>query len=197
MIEEARAAVATAVNTGLTILYWRIGKRINEEILKGKRADYGQKILATLSQELVSEHGQGFSYSALTRMVRFAESFPGEETVATLSQRLSWSHFRELLPLDKPLQREFYAEMCRVERWSVRPFPEYKESGVPWSGESAEHCEILPLGWRLSDKTGYEISFTRYFYKPKPLRTLEEIRTELLAVKREGEGLLTEILGWE
>jgi predicted nuclease of restriction endonuclease-like (RecB) superfamily len=120
MIEEARASVAVAVNAGLTILYWRIGRRISQEILKGERAEYGKGILATLSQQLVGEYGDGFSYSALTRMVRFAEAFPGEKIVATLSQKLSWSHFRELLPLEKPLQRDFYAEMCRIERWSVR-----------------------------------------------------------------------------
>ena len=53
-------------------------------------------------------------------MVKFADVFPGGEIVATLSQQLSWSHFRQLLPLEQPLQRDFYAEMCRVERWSVR-----------------------------------------------------------------------------
>ncbi len=120
MIEETRAAVAATVNAGLTILYWRIGKRINEEILGHDRAEYGKEILATLSQELTRDYGRGFSYSTLTRMVRFAEAFPEEPIIATLSQTLSWSHFRELLPLDKPLQRDFYTEMCRVERWSVR-----------------------------------------------------------------------------
>jgi predicted nuclease of restriction endonuclease-like (RecB) superfamily len=53
-------------------------------------------------------------------MVGFFEAFPEESIVATLSQQLSWSHFRELLPLKQPLQREYYAEMCRIERWSVR-----------------------------------------------------------------------------
>lgn len=51
MIEEARAAVAATVNAGLTMLYWHIGVRINEEILKGKRADYGEKIVSTLSRQ--------------------------------------------------------------------------------------------------------------------------------------------------
>ena len=120
MIEETRASVAAAVNTGLTMLYWRIGKRIHQEILIGGRADYGKQILATLSQELSQSYGSGFSYSTLTRMVKFYESFQDEKIVATLSQQLSWSHFRELLPLEKPLERDFYAEMCRVERWSVR-----------------------------------------------------------------------------
>jgi len=88
--------------------------------LKEKRADYGKEIVATLSQELTKEYGNGFSYSALTRMVRFAEIFPDTQIVATLSRQLSWSHFKEILPLKKPFQRDFYAEMCRVERWSVR-----------------------------------------------------------------------------
>jgi len=120
MIEKTRTLVASAVNAGLTKLYWEIGKRIHREILKGDRADYGKQILATLSQELSQSYGSGFSYSTLTRMVKFYESFQNEKIVATLSQQLSWSHFRELLPLEKPLQRDFYAEMCRVEGWSVR-----------------------------------------------------------------------------
>ena len=86
----------------------------------GERAEYGKEILATLSQQLMQEYGNGFSYSALTRMARFFEAFPDRKIVATLSQTLSWSHFRELLPLEKHLQRDFYAEICRVERWSVR-----------------------------------------------------------------------------
>lgn len=102
------------------MLYWRIGRRINDEVLQGERAEYGKQIVATLSQQLTEEYGSGFSYSALTRMMKFAEVFPDPEIVATLSQQLSWSHFRELLPLEQPLQRDFYAEMCRVERWSVR-----------------------------------------------------------------------------
>lgn len=120
MIEDARAAVAAAANAGLTMLYWRIGRRIGREVLKGERAEHGKEILATLSQQLVADYGRGFSYSALTRMAKFAEVFPEIEIVSTLSRQLSWSHFCELLPLEQPLQRDFHAEMCRVERWGVR-----------------------------------------------------------------------------
>jgi predicted nuclease of restriction endonuclease-like (RecB) superfamily len=120
LIEKSRDKVAIAVNTEITLLYWQIGRRIHAEILKGDRADYGKEILATLSQQLTQEFGAGFSYSALTRMVKFNQIFTDQAIVAALSQVLSWSHFRELLPLEKELQREFYAEMCRVERWSVR-----------------------------------------------------------------------------
>ncbi|MEA1992421.1 MAG: DUF1016 N-terminal domain-containing protein [Thermodesulfobacteriota bacterium] len=120
LIETARHNVAVTVNTGLTILYWQIGNRTRQDILKEKRAEYGKEIVATLSQELTKEYGNGFSYSALTRMVRFVEVFPKKEIVSTLSQQLRWSHFVEIIPLKDDLQRDFYTEMCRVERWSVQ-----------------------------------------------------------------------------
>lgn len=120
LIEDARRQVARAANGALTLTYWRIGKRLLAENLTDGRAEYGQQILATLSQELGREFGKGFNYSSLTRMVRFAEQFPDERILATLLQELTWSHFLLLLPLKDQLGREFYAEICRVERWSVR-----------------------------------------------------------------------------
>lgn len=84
LIEETRAAVAATVNAGLTMLYWRIGSRINQEVLKGKRGDYGKQILATLSQELTREYGGSFAEKNLRRMVQFAEVFPDERIVVSL-----------------------------------------------------------------------------------------------------------------
>jgi predicted nuclease of restriction endonuclease-like (RecB) superfamily len=120
LIEEARHQTAIAVNMALTLLYWRIGRRIHLEVLGSERAAYGERIVATLSRQLVADYGRGYTEKNLRRMIQFAEAFPDEEIVATLWRQLSWSHFRELLPLDKPFQREFYAEMCRIEGWSVR-----------------------------------------------------------------------------
>src|SRR5580658_715961 len=120
LIEEARRQTAVAVNIGLTLLYWRIGRRIHREVLGSERAAYGEQIVATLSRQLVVEYGRGYSDKNLRRMVQFAEAFPEEEIVVTLSRQLSWSHFSALLPLSQPFQREFYAEMCRIEGWSVR-----------------------------------------------------------------------------
>ncbi|RJQ14646.1 MAG: DUF1016 domain-containing protein [Nitrospiraceae bacterium] len=163
MIEESRFSVAVSVNAALTILYWRIGKRINTEILKGERADYGKEILATLSQQLTQEYGNGFSYSALTRMVKFADAFPETQIVATLSQTLSWSHFRELLPLDKPLQRDFYAEMCRVEGWSVRTLRQkidsmlYERTALSKKPEELAKAELKEL--RTEDKLVPDLVF--------------------------------------
>jgi len=112
--------VAAAVNAGLTLLYWQIGKLIGEEVLKGERAEYGKQIVRALSAQLVAEYGRGFSEKNLRRMVQFAEFFPDKNIVVTLLRQLSWSHFLSLITLREPLQREFYAEMCRIEGWSVR-----------------------------------------------------------------------------
>ncbi|MBL7195999.1 MAG: DUF1016 family protein [Desulfobacterales bacterium] len=120
LIETARHNVAVTVNASLTILYWQIGNRIRQDILKEKRAEYGEEILPTLSAKLVPEFGNGFGIRNLSRMIRFAEVFPEEKIVSTLLRQLSWSHFVEIIPLKDDLQRNFYAEMCRLERWSVR-----------------------------------------------------------------------------
>lgn len=120
MIAQTREGVARTVNAGMTLLYWRVGKRIQTEVLNNERAEYGKEIVQSLSAQLTADFGKGFSYTALTRMVKFAENFSESAIVATLSQQLSWSHFKEIIPLKDDLQRNFYAEMCRVERWSVR-----------------------------------------------------------------------------
>jgi hypothetical protein len=120
MILAARQTFARGANAALVALYWRLGQRIQIDILQNKRADYGQQIVVTLSRQLTVEFGTGFHEKNLRRMVQFAEEFSEERVVATLSQQLGWSHFISLLPLKKHLQRDFYAEMCRIEKWSVR-----------------------------------------------------------------------------
>lgn len=120
MILTARAQVARAVDGRLAQLYWVIGRRIRQDILREKRADYGQQIVATLSQQLSREFGSGWSRFNLARMLQFAGQFVDHKIVATLSQQLGWSHFKEIIPIEDPLARDFYAELCRVEQWSVR-----------------------------------------------------------------------------
>jgi predicted nuclease of restriction endonuclease-like (RecB) superfamily len=120
LIEQTRDATAQAVNSALVLLYWSIGDRIRRDIMKEKRADYGEQIVPTLSAQLAPEYGQGFGTRNLFRMIQLAEQFPDRQIVSALSAQLGWSHFVELLPIADPLKREFYAEMCRVERWSVR-----------------------------------------------------------------------------
>jgi len=81
IIRDARGRIATAVNLELTLLYWRLGSRIRYEVLRTERAPYDEQILVTLSRELVSEFGRGYSEKNLRRMVQFAEAFPEEEIV--------------------------------------------------------------------------------------------------------------------
>ncbi len=120
LINTAHQQVAQAVNSSLVILYWNIGKRIKTEILKEKRAEYGEEILPTLSAELVPLYGEGFSPRNISRMIKFAEFFNDEKIVTTLSAKLGWSHFVELLQVKNELGRQFYAEICHIEQWSVR-----------------------------------------------------------------------------
>jgi predicted nuclease of restriction endonuclease-like (RecB) superfamily len=120
LILGTREGVAYAVNSSLTMLYWQVGRRIHQDILNAKRADYGEQIVATLARQLEAEFGRGYAEKNLRRMVQFAERFPDRKIVAALLRQLSWTHFVVLLPLKDQLKRDFYAEMCRIERWSTR-----------------------------------------------------------------------------
>ena len=128
LIESARQRAAVAVNAELTLLYWRVGERIHREILGGQRAGYGDEVLTGLGKLLSAEYGRGFSVKSLRHMVRFAEAYPDEAIVSTLSRQLSWSHFLELIYLKDPLQRDFYSQMCSQEGWSVRRLRDRKDT---------------------------------------------------------------------
>ncbi len=120
LIEETRGRVAQVVNSALVLLYWKIGQRIRQDVIQSERAEYGKTVIATLSAQLTTEYGAGYTRQNLFHMLRFIEAFPDFEIVSTLCRQLSWSHFREIIYLKDSLKRDFYAEMCRIERWSVR-----------------------------------------------------------------------------
>jgi len=120
LIEESKSHIAQTVNSTLTLLYWRIGKRIHEEVLGNKRADYGKQVISSLASHLVLEYGNGFSEKSIRRMIQFAEVFPDEQIVVSAIRQLSWTHFIALIPLKDPLQREFYLELCKIEGWNVK-----------------------------------------------------------------------------
>lgn len=120
MIDETRQAVSTKVNVALTMLYWNVGRRIREDVLQEKRAEYGREILPTLSAKLTIEYGRGWNERNLAYMVKFAEIFLDETILHALCAKLSWSHFRLLISMDDPLKRTFYAEICSIEGWSTR-----------------------------------------------------------------------------
>ncbi len=92
LISEAKTQLVTQVNQTLALTYWHIGKRISTEVLVSNRAEYGDKTLKRLAQQLTIEFGKSFGYRNLLRMKLFYDYFPEQEKVTTLSSQLSWSH---------------------------------------------------------------------------------------------------------
>jgi predicted nuclease of restriction endonuclease-like (RecB) superfamily len=128
LIDNSRINVAIAVNAEMTLLYWNVGKKITMEILKNKRAEYGKQIVQTLSAQLTLDYGRGWSEKQLRHCLRFAETFPDYEIVYALRRELSWTHIRSLIFIDDALKRDFYIEMCKIERWSSRVLQERIQS---------------------------------------------------------------------
>ncbi len=118
LLAGGRQKALVSVNTILVKTYWNIGKYIVEFEQKGDtKAEYGKELLTKLSKDLTLEYGKGFSRSNLTYMRKFYIAFPKSET---LSHKLSWSHYFEILKADDPLEINFYLKQCEKENWSVR-----------------------------------------------------------------------------
>lgn len=120
LIEQAQKQVQLRVNSAMVVLYWYIGKSIQDDILKSDRAEYGKSIIKGVSESLTIKFGRGYSRSNISRMVEFYNKFPTIVIGATLSHQLSWSHFVELIKIKNDVQREFYFTMTTNEHWSVR-----------------------------------------------------------------------------
>lgn len=118
VIQTARQQALRAVDVVQVRTCWSVGRHIVEFEQGGaSRAAYGKRQLADLAESLTAEFGKGFDASNLRYMRLFYQAFPNCDA---LRHELSWTHFIELLPIKDPLAREFYAEMCRIERWDVR-----------------------------------------------------------------------------
>jgi predicted nuclease of restriction endonuclease-like (RecB) superfamily len=124
LIAESRQQLVVAVNSAMSMLYWSIGKRINDEVLQNQRAEYGKEIVVSVARQLEVEYGKGWGEKQLRQCMKLAETFPEKEIVYTLCRQLSWSHIRLVMFMDEALKRQFYIEMCTLEKWSVRTFQE-------------------------------------------------------------------------
>jgi predicted nuclease of restriction endonuclease-like (RecB) superfamily len=120
LIEQSQQQVVAQSNSTLTLLFWNIGRRINNEILKNKRADYGKQVVPKVSAQLQNKYGRNFELGNLRRMIQFTEQFSDLQIVATLSRQLSWSHFRELIPLKSIEAKMFYAELSATQALGIR-----------------------------------------------------------------------------
>ena len=128
LVEDGRTHIAQTVNTTLTLTYWNIGKAINEHLLHNKRAAYGEEVIQNLSNQLTHEYGRGWGVKHLQHCLRIAETFPESEIFYAVSRQLSWTHLRTIMYLDSDLKRDFYLEMCRLEKWSTRLLQEKIDS---------------------------------------------------------------------
>ena len=123
LIEQSKLQIAVVVNSTMTMLYWQIGKRIVTELQHQKRSDsYGKEVVSNLCKILSGEYGNTFAEKNIRRMMQFFNTFPEEKIVVSLIRKLSWTHILAVIPIDDPLKRDFYIEMCYLEKWSVRTF---------------------------------------------------------------------------
>ena len=106
LIEQGKQQIAISVNTTMSMLYWQIGKMINDDVLQNQRAEYGKQIVSTLSRHLTQEYGNGWGEKHLRQCMQFAQAFPDEQIVYTLCRELNWSHLRLVMFMDDPLKVE-------------------------------------------------------------------------------------------
>jgi len=126
--DGAREEAFNAVNTSLLMANWKTGEYIVEFEQKGEaRAKYGDALLVNLSKDLTRLRGRGFSRSVLTYMRKFYLAFP---KCATVSHKLTWSHYLELLKCDEPLEMQFYFNEAIKEGWRVRDLRRQMKSAL-------------------------------------------------------------------
>ena len=128
LIQSARKQVATQVNTALLVTYWNVGRIIVDDEQKSEfRAEYGKQVLKELSKRLTNDFGKGFSVSNLQYMKRFYLKYQKQQTV---SVKLSWSHYCELLAISDDDKRSFYEQECINAHWSFRELKRQIESSL-------------------------------------------------------------------
>lgn len=126
--DRAKNNVVIAVNVEMLNAYWEIGRYIVEYEQKGEiKAVYGTELLLQMSKDLILRFGKGFSRSNLSYMRQFYVKYPKRETV---SHKLTWSHYFELLKIDDDLARNFYQNQAITDNWTVRELKRQKQSGL-------------------------------------------------------------------
>ena len=128
VFNKAKSKIISAINVEMLDTYWKIGKNIVEFEQKGElKAEYGKKLLINLSKDLSIKYGKGFSRSNLQYMRLFYLHYPIRQTV---SGKLSWSHYVELLSINDDLERKFYQKQAEIENWTVRELKRQMKTGL-------------------------------------------------------------------
>ena len=118
IIANAQARAIRSVDTERVLMYWQIGKVIFEEEQQGKeRAEYGEFLIKSLSEQLEPQFGTGFSYRQLNRYRQFYRQFP---IVSALRTQFSWTHYKTLLSIDNQDKKDFYIAETEKNNWTAR-----------------------------------------------------------------------------
>lgn len=190
LIEQSRQEIAISVNASMSMLYWQIGKRINQEIQYQDRAEtYGKQVVANLCRQLETDYGTSFSEKNLRRMMQFAETFPDEKIVVSLIRQLSWTHLLAIIPIEDPLKRAFYIEMCKLEKWSVRTFREriqsmlYERTAISKKPElTIQHdLELLKNEQKLTPDLVFRDPYFLDFLGMSDLYSEKDLETSIIA----------------
>ncbi|MBI3234693.1 MAG: DUF1016 domain-containing protein [Bacteroidetes bacterium] len=189
LIEQSRQNAAIAVNAEMTLLYWKVGKRINDEVLGNERAQYGKQIVVSISQQLRTEYGNGWGEKQLRQCMQFASTFPNEEIVYALRRQLSWTHFRSVIYIEDPLKREFYIEMCKLEKWSSRQLQEriqsllYERTAISKKPELTiqNDLELLKNEQKLSPDLVFRDPYFLDFLGLNDLYSEKDLETSIIA----------------
>jgi len=119
LITTSKYSIAEEINSSMIVLYWNIGKHINEEITKNDESQHRDQLIKSLAKILINEHGKDFSYMIISKMSRFHEIF-AENIMRILAKKLSWGHIIELLNIKYSSEREFYIYMAISKKWSIK-----------------------------------------------------------------------------
>src|SRR5438552_3119095 len=107
LIEITQKRTLREISRTGVMLYWHIGHRVNHELLKCVRAEYGAQVIKDLSIKLQTKYGRGFGHRVIHRCAQFEKLFPDEKIILSLCTHLKWTHFVALLNIDDKLKREF------------------------------------------------------------------------------------------
>lgn len=120
LITQSRERVAATFNDEIALLYWHVGRRINEDVLSGNRAEYGKQVISNLSVQLTAEFGKGWSEQQLRHCSYLASTFTDEEKFYALRRKLRWTNIRTVMYIEDTLKRDFYIEMASLYNWDTR-----------------------------------------------------------------------------
>ena len=150
IIETGQKQVAVNVNSGVVLMFWQVGKRVNDFVLHNQRAEYGKQIVVTLSRQLQAKYGNNFEEKNFRRMLQFADEFQDFENIVTLSRYLSWSHFLAIIPLKTSEKQQFYAIQSAQQSWGVRELRKQIKNKVFERTEIA-NSQLLPKKTDIRD----------------------------------------------